>query len=134
MILIVCISKKMGLTFNNRRVSRDKAVIQDIVKHANGQKVHASPYSKVLFDDISENIEISTNYLRNANDGEFVFFEQGSVQSIIPKVDTIIVYNWNRDYPADETFTIPSGFYKVSEEHLTGNSHDIIIKTIYGRS
>ena len=37
MILAVCIDDQNGLMFNGRRVSSDKAVVQDLMKKANVQ-------------------------------------------------------------------------------------------------
>lgn len=42
MIVILCLDDKKGMMFNNRRQSKDKFVIQDILKLVDGKKLFIS--------------------------------------------------------------------------------------------
>ena len=43
MTVILCLDDRCGMAFNNRRQSRDKAVINDILTHLNGERLIISP-------------------------------------------------------------------------------------------
>ena len=47
MRVIVCLDDKGGMTFNNRRQSRDRVLIADVVKMADGSKIFISQYSRI---------------------------------------------------------------------------------------
>jgi hypothetical protein len=49
------------------------------------------------------------------------------------KIKEIIVYKWNRVYPADVEFEMPAGFVLESSTDFTGFSHEQITKEIYRR-
>ena len=49
MIGIVCLDQKNGMYFNERRQSRDRYVIRDIVEMTKDAVLHINSYSKELF-------------------------------------------------------------------------------------
>ena len=49
MIVIVCTEDRGGMLFNNRRVSKDRTVIQKILELSEGKKLWIHPFSEKLF-------------------------------------------------------------------------------------
>ena len=66
---------------------------------------------------------------------DFCFIENASVAAYKEKITRLIVYKWNRDYPADFFFDIDyaKNFRLVSTVDFEGTSHDRITKEIYVR-
>ena len=59
MYLIACVDDRMGMMFNHRRVSRDRAVIRDIMDRCGDQGVYIESGSAVLFKDFnSESVHV----------------------------------------------------------------------------
>ena len=51
MKVIVCVDDNNGMMFNNRRQSRDRILIEDVVKNVIGGNLLMAPYSEPLFKD-----------------------------------------------------------------------------------
>ena len=50
------------------------------------------------------------------------------------KIEKVILFHWNRDYPADTYFTLDiSGWTLEESEEIAGYSHEKITKEIYNR-
>ncbi|MCD8016017.1 MAG: hypothetical protein LUG99_23235 [Lachnospiraceae bacterium] len=89
-------------------------------------------YSAKLFpEDVTE---VSENFLAEAREGEFCFVENMPAASYEGKVEQIILFKWNRLYPADSYFDIDlSGWELVGSEDFIGSSHDKITMETYQR-
>ena len=135
MILIVCVDEKNGMMFNNRRQSKDRILSEHILKIVDKQKIWMNSYSKSAFDgQESLNITVDDNFIEKIEKNEYCFVENIDVNTIINKVDKIIVYNWNRHYPADRYFNINLEEWVVdSENEFQGSSHEKISEKIYVR-
>lgn len=134
MVLIVCVDDHNGLSFNNRRISSDTAVVQDIIKVADSKIITISAYSAFLFHDFRDSIEVREDVFGSAS--AVCFAEAGDFLSIIDNVHKLIVYKWNRCYPSDRKF--PLDAYKSrmrleSTEDITGSSHPCITREVYIR-
>ena len=130
MKLIVAIDKSNGMMFNNRRVSQDKEVTSKIIEITKNSRLLMSEYSSKLFAEY-ENIIITNNVL-DANPEDYFFLEDLDI--VEENIDSIYIFNWNRDYPADKYFEIDlSNYKKESKEEFVGNSHKKITLTIYRR-
>lgn len=117
MKLIACVDSELGLAFNSRRLSHDEEVIKRIKNLA--PKLYINPYSKDLFPEAIEGL------------GEF-FFAEVDLPDCVP--DEIYLFNWNRLYPKDLTFTIDLNNYELlSTEDFRGSSHEKITSTHYRR-
>ncbi len=127
MNLIVCTDKSGGIMFNNRRVSRDSAVIDKIAEILDGAPLYLTEYSAKLF----ENTEISVNTdISAAKAGAFIFYEDNELPAEINK---IYLFNWNRDYPADKFFELPMDFRWIKKSDFAGSSHKKISLEVYVR-
>lgn len=126
MIAITCAAKNGAMLFNNRRCSKDKAVIKDIIKHFNNIKITA--FSKDLFSEADVLTIASTEEL---TEHDVFFFEDIPFNSFSKHTDTLIVYRWDRIYPKSSGLEIDQNFKLVSSEQFEGNSHSVIFKEIY---
>jgi hypothetical protein len=128
MTIILCLDDKNGLSFNNRRQSRDKILIEDIIQNDN---VYILEHSAYLF------AEYSVNKVNNVSDlpNDAVYFHEiTDPQNIIDQFDTVIIYRWNRHYPSDVKFELNLNQYdKVQEKEFVGFSHDKITKEVYNK-
>lgn len=135
MILIVCIDENNGMLFNNRRQSRDKILLSRILEIAKDEKLWITKFSRDMFDIIeNKNIIIDDKCIDNAAENDYCFIENVDISTIIEKVNKIILYNWNRNYPADKYFNISLENWVISsEDEFTGSSHERITEKIYIR-
>ncbi len=130
----VCLDDEGGMMFNNRRQSRDRVLIAELLSSTEGRIV-IHPYSAPLFGD-SPRVVISDDPLAMAADGDICFIEQLPIAPLLSLVGRFIVYRWNRIYPRDKCFDVDlggAGFSLISETEFTGSSHERITKGIYER-
>ena len=132
MIVILCLDDKKGMMFNNRRQSKDKFVIQDILKLVDGKKLFISSYSESLFQGLESKLIIDDNFLNNAAEEDYCFVENNNLKDFSEKIEKIIVYNWNRIYPSDLKLEITiQDWNLIGRFEFVGNSHDKITREVY---
>ena len=130
MTIIACVDVRRGMAFNGRRQSRDSVVYKDIARIADGEKIGMDERSEMLFADTDARIVTG----RRAEKQDIYFLEFASTCSCAPKADRIILYHWNRHYPADMHFEVPmDGFKFESAEDIIGTSHEKITREVYIR-
>lgn len=130
MKIIVCIDKNKGMMFNRRRQSRDRLVIEDMEKHLNGEPLWIAPYSEALLKDSGIQYTVSEDPLAAAGDG-YCFLEDRS-PAAQESITEVILYHWNRTYPADLKFDLDmNAFKKKSTANFPGSSHDKITKEVW---
>ena len=131
MIAIVCLDENNGMFFNERRQSKDRYVIRDIVHMVENNTLYINEYSKELFENTPANIQISEDYFNQVSDNEYCFIENQIVD--ILKAKKVVVYRWDKVYPAD--YKLPLRQYKlVSTLEFQVYSHDKIVKEVYERN
>ena len=136
MVIIVCLDDSKGMTFNKRRQSRDRRVLEDIARMAEGKRLLCNTYSHKLLSEHGLEHTACDAMLDEAEQGELCFVENLSVSSALPRTEEIVAYLWNRRYPADTYFDVDpakEGFRLVSREDFEGYSHEKITKEIYRR-
>lgn len=134
MNIIICVDKSNGMMFNNRRQSQDRQVLAKILEITEGARLLMSEYSYQMFSETVSNIIANNSFLSQAQDGDFCFIENTDMPT--EKIESVFIFNWNRDYPADKYFTIDlklTGFKKVKKEEFVGYSHKKITLEIYRR-
>lgn len=130
MQIIVCVDDNMGMLFNKRRQSRDKMVVEDILKNA--EKVWLHPFSQELFQEHTDKIIADEEFLSKAQGNEICFVENQVLQPYLQYIDKIVLYRWNRKYPSDFKMDIPlESLELVEQDEFPGNSHDKITKETY---
>lgn len=133
MKLIVCTDLNNGILFNNRRQSRDKLLIEHIYNLVGENKLWITEFSKNLFEEGKYNL-FEIDNIENIKEDDFVFIENYSPKILEEKLNEIILFNWNRNYPADLYFDISLDSWKLeSEIEIEGSSHEKITQKIYRR-
>lgn len=134
MIVIVCVDDNGGMLFNQRRQSQDRLVQQDILLHTAGARLLMNAYSYRLFQPHDAQITTIEDCLAQAGTGEFCFVENLDPVPYLDQVEGLIVYRWNRRYPADRFLSIcldPPVWKRVCCEEFAGFSHEKITKEVY---
>lgn len=134
MRVIACIEDRMGMSFNRRRVSRDGEISRDILNMCQGKVLYMEENSCQLFEDEKpDNLVVVERFDSEELKDAYCFIEdmQKAEERL---VEEVILYRFNRRYPADRYFTIElKNWTLVSQKKFTGSSHDIITKEIYRR-
>lgn len=135
MNLITCIDTNNGMMFNNRRQSRDRVLIEHILDLIGNKKLWITNFSRELFENNNNmNLNIDDNFIEKIGKDEYCFVENIPPNILIDKVEKIILYNWNREYPADRYLDIEiDKWIKETEVKIKGSSHEEIIEQIYIR-
>ena len=132
MKVIVCLDENLGMLFNQRRLSRDRKVIEDICKRT--EKLYICPFSEGLFQDATIEICSNEKVLEQAKVGDVCFIENQLLAPYLNLIEELIVYQWNRSYPSDVQLDISLQEWKqVSEEEFVGFSHEKITRQVYVR-
>lgn len=138
MNIIVCLDDNNGMMFNKRRQSQDKTLRKDIQSFIQNKNLFMNNYSYKLYKDIDYgNIKVCENFLDECSDNDFCLVEDKLISNYINKINTLIIYNWNRIYPADMYFDINLQLYNwrlIDEQEFVGSSHEKITKKIYRRN
>lgn len=128
---IVCVDNDFGISFGGRRLSRDKRIVEDIIKMTEEGGLSVSPYTASLFPYDKMTVCGSFDIIPD----EYVFSEL-DVPNITDKTDGVVVYCFNRDYPHDVKFEFSPeklGFTLTEQTEFVGTSHPRITKTVYTR-
>ncbi len=132
MILIVCIDDKGGMLFNHRRQSKDSVLRGRVLTLSKDTTLWMNAYTKGQFEEAAKNISVDENFLQRAGSGEYCFAETDELTDILPKTEKIIVYRWNRHYPADRHFSVDlSGWRLLETNEFAGSSHEKITEEVY---
>lgn len=130
MTIYVCLDQRGGMRFNNRRQSRDAAVLADILSSL-PDVLTIDPCSEKLIQAAGIPYTLASGVF--SEDTHF-FLEEGIASEIVPQASRVVIYRWNRHYPADVRFDGDlSGFTLQSTEEFPGKSHETITKEVYVR-
>lgn len=133
MIIITCVDNHMGMLFNHRRQSQDRVLREHILKQAGNAKLLMNSYSANQFEEAAP-IHVDENFLRNAAPDDICFVENCAIAPFESQITRIILYKWNRNYPADLYFDIPleeHGWQLISTNDFKGSSHEKITEEVY---
>lgn len=132
MIAVVCIDDNGGMLFNNRRLSRDRILIEDLINTADGRKIYIEPFSETLFNGKESDVLVTDDCLSGAGEDDYCFVENKNISAYRNKIKGLIIYKWNRKYPSDLKFDFDLSDYKLNEvSEFAGSSHEKITKEIY---
>lgn len=135
MRLIVCLDDRNGMLFGGRRQSRDRAVTERILALTAGSRLWMNEYTSMLFLDES-GVFVDEMFLDRAEKTDFCFVEDKQFFLVTDKIEQIVVFKWNRHYPADTWFPLDlaaESWKLVKTEDFAGNSHDKITMEVYTR-
>ena len=135
MIVCTAVDDANGMLFNKRRQSQDKILREHLLGLCGEKPLFVTPYTAKQFSEEEQSrLRIEENPLEAASDGDFCFIETFSLLPYAAKIETLILYKWNRKYPADFFFDLsllaPAWTLKETEE-FAGFSHDMITKEVY---
>ena len=120
------------MLFNHRRLSRDRRVCEKILDYSNEKELWMNAYSRKLFTDLTDinSIQVDEEFLDKSQ--SICFVENQDITPYLPKIDTLVLFQWNRDYPADFFFTLDlSQWNLISTEDFEGTSHEKITMEVY---
>ena len=130
MRVIVCVDDNWGMLFHNRRQSRDQMLLEDIFRSA--KNIMINSFSEKLFIDYIDSVRIDDEFLINAHKGEICFVENQLLTPYLDEIEELIIYKWNRKYPADFCFDLDlNGWNMVKQVEFSGKSHEKITKEVY---
>ncbi|MDO5549159.1 MAG: ribonuclease Z [Eubacteriales bacterium] len=132
MIVIACVDDNMGMAFNHRRQSRDAILCRDVLSLAPDTPLWMHPYSASLFPDAPKTSIADADYLTKAGADDLCFVEREDVSPYAAAIHTVILYRWNRHYPADTYFALDwKNYRKIETVSLEGKSHPEITREIW---
>lgn len=133
MNIIVCLDDKNGMLFNNRRQSTDRHLRSRMLSLADGKTLWMNAYSAAQFQNLPENVQVDDGFLTRAAAQDYCFAEDNSWLQYASGVNSIIVYRWNRVYPADTRFPASELEKRrlVSSTDFAGFSHERITQEVY---
>lgn len=120
------------MLFNHRRLSRDRRVCEKILDYSNEKELWMNAYSRKLFTNLTDihSIQVDEEFLDKSQ--SICFVENQDITPYLPKIDTLVLFQWNRDYPADFFFTVDlSQWNLISTEDFEGTSHEKITMEVY---
>ena len=127
MTLYICLDDRNGLRFNKRRQSRDAAVLEDLRSQLAGNLL-IEPFSEKLIR------EAEIPYVLPPERAEDLFLEDVPTEEILESCEKVVIYRWNRHYPADvrwEPNLLERGFSLVETTEFSGKSHEKITREVY---
>lgn len=136
MILALCVDDKNGMAFNGRRQSMDRLLRADLLAEAEEGPLWVSPYTASQFDPTPIALRAAEDFLLRAGAGEVCFAEFPPLAQALDRVEGILLYRWNRTYPADQYLDFEpaaAGFRLVSTGDFSGSSHTTLTKEVYTR-
>ena len=138
MVIIACVEDRFGMAFNGRRVSSDVVLRERILKLTAGKRLWMDGYSWKSFAETpgaeSAGIVVDEAFLEKAGKGEFCLIERAKPEEYRDLAEGVILFRWNRRYPADLYFDegVLSRFRLERTEEFAGNSHETITMEVYG--
>lgn len=131
MIIIATADSRLGMFFNNRRISRDRVVTEKIREIVGNNKLWVDPYSLDLFPDACA----AEDFLNMAGESDFCFVENRSLREYENKINKVYLFLWNRKYPSDIKFDLPMGLFELQKiTQIQGFLHDAVSLLIYEKN
>lgn len=131
MHLIFCVDDDYGLSFCGRRLSRDREVYAHMLKISHGHTLWVAPESTGLFPDGT--VSVDADFILNASSGDYCFSEVPIEMDSVNKLESVILYHWNRRYPSTEKLSpeLLTGMRLIHTETFKGSSHEKITMERY---
>lgn len=134
MKLIVCLDDQNGMLFNGRRLSKDSCLRERLLEVIKDDELWMNHYSAAQFTKSCDACKVDEGFLEKAGQDAYCFVENADVSAYARRVQELIVYRWNRIYPADTVFPFDTMFQnwkKVSSFDFPGSSHEMLTEEVY---
>lgn len=123
MKIIACVDDQMGLMFNQRRQSQDR-IVRERIKALN-ETIYMNEYSYRLYKDILDDVVIDEDFLEKGQN-HYCLVENMNLKDYQNDIDEIILFKWNRVYPADFVLDLDLSAYQlISQYQFVGSSHEV---------
>ncbi len=139
MILITVVDDNQGMLFHDRRQSQDRILRARILSLSAQSRLWMNAYSAKQFGEEEREaawLRVDEAFLEKAAPGEYCFVENLPVAPYEARIEQILLFKWNRKYPADVRLDIDlaaGGWRVVSTEDFAGYSHEKITMEVYQR-
>lgn len=136
MKLIVCLDDRGGMAFHNRRQSKDCVLRDRIIQLVGENTLRMNGYTEKQFTVKPNKTYVSEDFLCSAAEKDYCFAETDDLTPYIADANEVVIFRWNRRYPADLYFPVDllqSMFKKISESKFAGNSHETITQEVFSR-
>lgn len=136
MTVVVCVDDNGGVMFNSRRQSQDKILRAKVLSMLNGKQLLVSSYTaKQFFLDDQPHLRVSDKCYQEASSEDICFAEDILPNLSDHSLKSIVLFKWNRVYPADRFFDTAAliNWKLISTEDFSGNSHEKITMEVYAR-
>ena len=130
MNMILCLDNRGGMSFFGRRQSMDRVLRKKALDLA-GNELWMDTYSAGQFQEESPWIRVTGDPLTEVPEEGWYFLELGDPDALLPHVDKLAVFRWNRDYPSDRRFSTDDFLCPILREDFPGNSHETITLEVY---
>ena len=133
MIVCVVVDDNNGMMFNQRRQSKDRILREHILKMSEGSTLWMNEFTKRQFNGCEfQHVTVDNEFLEKTEELDYCFVEDLSLQEYENKISKLIIFKWNRVYPADRYFDISlEGWMLESTEEFEGSSHKLITKEVW---
>ncbi len=132
MLAAVCVDDQNGLLFNGRRQSQDRLLREDLLREAGDRPLWMNAYSARQFHPLPPGVRTAEDFLEQAGPGELCFVEDRDLLPFRERIEGVVLYRWNRRYPADTYFSLSlEGWTLERREEFPGSSHERITKEVY---
>ena len=134
MILLACADDAFGMMFNGRRQSQDRVLREYIRNLTAGRRLWMNAYSRGQFSEPGA-YRVDEAFLEKAGEGEFCFVEDQELSDFRDRIEKVILFRWNRKYPADFYFdrSLIAGWTLHVSAEFPGSSHERITREDYER-
>lgn len=137
LIAIVCVDDSGGTMFHKRRQSQDRVLREQVLQDAADRRLWMNAYSRKLFGEAgSAAILVDEDFPAKAGPGDFCFVEGLALQPWMDRIERVVLYRWNRKYPADTFLDLRLDgppWKLVQSSEFAGSSHEMITKEVYER-
>ena len=138
MIVIQCVDNRNGTLFNGRRQSQDRLLRARVLAACAGRRLWMNAYSLRQFQgDLppEQPLTVAEDFLSRAGSGEVCFVEGLPLRPWLDRIEQVVLFRWNRDYPADVRLDWDLTAFRIAEaREFPGRSHPRITRTIYVRT
>lgn len=137
MIVMTFVDRNDGMMFNRRRQSQDRVLREHILGLAGDRPIWMSAYTARQFSTEQQGrIKQAESPPSAAGRGEMCLVEGEMLLPHEAKLESMILFRWDRVYPADTYFDVPleeHGWRLVESLELQGHSHEKITQEVYQR-
>ena len=107
-----------------------------ILEDAAGRRLWMSRDTLRLFEAVSGVSDRGGGFPGPGRAGELCFVEEPPLLPWLDRLEGLVLYRWNRRYPADAWLDVrpgPPGWTLARREEFSGHSHERITKEVYTR-